>query len=201
MCPILFSMSTTLATVHRASPVCHSQSLQFSANPGFVLNTGCFDLMFSGHTAFCVVCAFFVCCHPRVGIPLQAAVSVVAAAGCVANVLVGDHFTADCLIGAYISILLCLLYRGRFKASFRRASVRRRVRETRGRMGKGEVRGGSGGGERMEDVEEEQEEGDEEDTDGSAMEVDEGEGSVEELQLQSLLSRVKRWKLQEGEDT
>jgi hypothetical protein len=186
-------MSTTLATVHRASPVCHSQSLEFSANPGFVLNTGCYDLMYSGHSAFCVVCAFFVCCHPSVGVALQAVVSVVAAAGCIANVLVGDHFTADCLIGAYISLLLCILYRTRFKASFKRPRTVRGVTQLGQKLGREEVKGGSGSGEMMEDV------GGDGEEDGSAMEVDEGEG-VEELQLQSLLTRVRKWKLQEGEE-
>ncbi len=120
---LLMRASTTLTTVHRASPVCHALSLESAANPGFVLNTGCFDLMFSGHTAFCVLAAFFVCHRPELGWAAQCLVAVVAAAGSVSNVLVGDHFTADCLVGAHIALLACCLYRHRFKSTLGRATV------------------------------------------------------------------------------
>ena len=115
---LLMRSSTTLATVHRASPVCHALSLESSSNPGFVLNTGCFDLMFSGHTAFCVLAAFFVCHRPELGWMGQSMIAVLAAAGSVSNVVVGDHFTADCLVGAHIALLACCLFRQRFKESF-----------------------------------------------------------------------------------
>ena len=115
---LMMRSSTTLATVHRASPVCHALSLESSTNPGFVLNTGCFDLMFSGHTAFCALASFFVCHRPELAWPVQLLVAVLAAAGSVSNVLVGDHFTADCLVGAHIAVLVCCLFRQRFKLTF-----------------------------------------------------------------------------------
>ena len=192
LCWLCVRTSTTLATVHRASPVCHSQSLEFSASPGFVLNVGCFDLMFSGHTAFCVVAAFFTCNRPGLSVPAQAAVSALAAAGCVANVLVGDHFTADCLVGAYVSLLLCLLYRHRFKSSFRPA------RPTQGRL----VDIGMGDRRRVETNGKGEGDGLHEDVQGDdPMDVDEEQlsGEVDAVDLQHLLSRVNKLRLHEGD--
>ena len=120
---LLMRSSTVLATVHRASPVCHALSLESWANPGFVLNNGCFDLMFSGHTAFCVLAAFFVCRRPELGWLWQTVVAALAAAGSVSNVLVGDHFTADCLVAAHIALLVGCLFRHKFKHTFDRRSA------------------------------------------------------------------------------
>ena len=120
---LLMRSSTTLATVHRASPVCHALSLESSVNPGFVLNTGCFDLMFSGHTAFCVLAAFFICHRPELGWMGQGLTAMLAAVGSVSNVMVGDHFTADCLVAAHIAVLVCCLFRQQFKGTFTRQSA------------------------------------------------------------------------------
>ena len=57
---LLMRSSTTLATVHRASPVCHSQSLEFAANPGFVLNTSATDQPHRRTAA--LTCATFALC-------------------------------------------------------------------------------------------------------------------------------------------
>ena len=115
---LLMRSTTTLATVHRASPVCHALSLESSSNPGFVLNTGCFDLMFSGHTAFCVLAAFFVCMRPEMSWPGQALIALLSVAGGVSNVVAGDHFTADCLVAAHLAILVACLFRNKFNQSF-----------------------------------------------------------------------------------
>ena len=114
---LLMRSSTTLATVHRASPVCHALSLESAANPGFVLNTGCFDLMFSGHTAFCVLAAFYTCQRTELGWLARLLVALLAVAGSVSNVLVGDHFTADMLVGAHIALLVCCLFRQHFQVT------------------------------------------------------------------------------------
>ena len=126
---LLMRSTTTLATVHRASPVCHALSLESSSQPGFVLNNGCFDLMFSGHTAFVVMSAFFISLRPELGWPGQALIAVLAACGSVANVVVGDHFTADCLVAAHIAILVCCLFRHRFQHTLRAASTDELLRQ------------------------------------------------------------------------
>ena len=111
--------STTLATTHRASPVCHALSLHHSDdNPGFLLNTGCWDLMFSGHSAFCALAAFFTLSAPSLPQLLRPVTLVLAVMGCAANVLVGDHFTADCLVAVYVTLPLCCLFRARWQRSF-----------------------------------------------------------------------------------
>ena len=152
--------------------------------------------MFSGHTAFCVVCAFFLCMRPRVGAVWQAVVGSVAAGGCVANVLVGDHFTADTLVGAYVAVLVCLLYRRRFTRTF--SSTRRgHGGEPRGQclddadlVKTFEVTVDNDATTPAEPVRD----------NGEPMDVDEEPSRESETQdLQHLLFRVKRWRLQEGD--
>jgi len=116
---LLLRWVISCATVYAGSARCVRQSLLHTSNAGFALNTGCFDLMFSGHASFSVLIGSFAAMTPGWSVAtVKLPVLMFAVASAAVNVLVGDHFTADVLVGAYVGASIAALHRQQWRACF-----------------------------------------------------------------------------------
>jgi hypothetical protein len=104
--------TTVLATIMFKSPRCGKRV----AASG-VFNSNCYDMVFSGHVAMKVLATAFIA-SSRLPLPLRVLGAVLGPGGCVAVLLAGDHYTVDALVATYISVLVFLLFRGRFLRSY-----------------------------------------------------------------------------------
>jgi hypothetical protein len=110
--------ATSCATVYDASPRCRRHRLLQSANAGFLLNSGCFDLMFSGHASFSFLVGMFACLCPRWSKFAKFLALVAATTSAAANIAVGDHHTSDVLIGAYVGASMAALQAKKWADTF-----------------------------------------------------------------------------------
>jgi len=110
---------TSCATVYDASPRCRQQRLLQASNAGFLLNTGCFDLMFSGHASFSFLVGAFAWFCPHWSWTSKFCALVLATLSAAVNISVGDHHTADVLVGAYIGASMAALSRRKWRNTFR----------------------------------------------------------------------------------
>src|SRR5690606_22076451 len=117
---LLMRATTVLSTIHqRPSPRCLEEILDPDPNNSFglIFNTTCFDMMFSGHVSFSVLVALF-CNEAPFHLVLRMILGIVAFCSALANIIVGDHYTADVLVAMYISFLVFLLYRSPIAETF-----------------------------------------------------------------------------------
>jgi hypothetical protein len=134
---LIMRTSTTVVTVHPvSSPFCtavasqiqrqqqeqqkDSNSAHHSQLPeqnnqeevvGFLLNTGCYDMMFSGHVSFSVLLTLFSLQAPNLPLILKSLSALFLAGSFVGNIAVGDHYSSDVLVGSYISFLVFMVFR------------------------------------------------------------------------------------------
>jgi len=78
---------------------------------GFMLNTGCFDLMFSGHVSVSLLLAFYWQGSPHYSWAVKLLGWFLLIASIAVNIMVGDHFTSDIIIASYITTLIYLVFR------------------------------------------------------------------------------------------
>jgi len=112
---LLMRCTTTFVTMHLSSPVCeerwHDYVRTKAGDPdvfhdvGFLMNTTCFDMMFSGHCAISLLmCAFFSYLRvPRLYKVLMWILGVFAA---LSTIIVGDHWTVDVLVAVYLTFFV-----------------------------------------------------------------------------------------------
>jgi hypothetical protein len=112
---LLLRSATIFSTVALVSPTVVERLLDgeqwsdIQGSIGFVANTNCFDMMFSGHASTGIVCALFVLTShlPRVMRMLWVALGLFGAA---LQVLVGDHYTSDVVVGTYTATMVFLVH-------------------------------------------------------------------------------------------
>jgi hypothetical protein len=110
--------ATSCATVYDASPRCRRHRLLQASNAGFLLNSGCFDLMFSGHASFSFLVGMFAYLCPRWSKFAKFLALIAATASAAANIAVGDHHTSDVLIGAYVGASMAALQAKKWADTF-----------------------------------------------------------------------------------
>jgi hypothetical protein len=108
---LLLRCATSTVTVYSGSPRCIAQSLLHAENAGLALNTGCFDLMFSGHASFSALIGSVLVWHREVPLWMRALVSVLAVVSCASNIFVGDHYASDVLVGSYVGFSMAWMHK------------------------------------------------------------------------------------------
>jgi hypothetical protein len=99
-------MTTVCSTVSLRSHRCHNgKDGHFE-----IFNNFCHDLNMSGHVATEVLTTCFILAS-RLPLALRAISLCMGIAGPILTIMVGDHYTADCLFATYISILVFLVFR------------------------------------------------------------------------------------------
>lgn len=114
---MLLRSASIYSTVHAVSPVI-AKRIQagellsdIETTIGYMGNTSAFDMMFSGHTSICIICMLF-CLTSSAPVVLKLLALLGGSGGAAVQVLVGDHYTADVLVGFYTSLLVFLLVTG-----------------------------------------------------------------------------------------
>lgn len=117
---LLLRTVSVCVTILGASPRCQQQAalLLHAHNAGFVLNSGCFDLMFSGHSSFAALVGAAALWSGALSRPAKVLVVVLALFAAVANVLVGDHYSADVWVGVYVGASIAAMHRQDIRAAF-----------------------------------------------------------------------------------
>jgi len=96
---VLLRATTTVSTVSLPSPRC-TQHLS-----GGLLNAGCYDMMFSGHTSFALLVA--LCSQAAFSHRLILAFKgILTALSILSILLVRDHYTADVLVAIYLTFFV-----------------------------------------------------------------------------------------------
>eukprot|EP01062_Namystynia_karyoxenos_P048710 TRINITY_DN37192_c0_g1_i1.p1 TRINITY_DN37192_c0_g1~~TRINITY_DN37192_c0_g1_i1.p1 ORF type:complete len:228 (+),score=61.54 TRINITY_DN37192_c0_g1_i1:61-744(+) len=123
---VLLMRSCTVVATTQPSPIStcrelavHSDEVAYAQFPvhSLIVPVYCNDLMFSGHTATNVLAGMFALLSPA---PVVAKVFIAALlfAAAAVSVAVRDHYTADVLCAAYVSVLLPLARRRSLAAVF-----------------------------------------------------------------------------------
>jgi hypothetical protein len=116
---LLLRTVSVCVTILGASPRCQQEAaLMHADNAGFVLNTGCFDLMFSGHSSFAALVGAAAMWCGALSRPSKALVVLAALLAAVSNVLVGDHYSADVWVGVYVGASIAAMHRHDIRAAF-----------------------------------------------------------------------------------
>ena len=106
-------------TILGASPRCQAQSALLSAdNAGFALNSGCFDLMFSGHSSFSVFVGSLAVVSRGFSVPSKVILVTLALLSAICNVAVGDHYSSDVWIGSYVGASVVAICRAKIREVF-----------------------------------------------------------------------------------
>ena len=114
-CVLLLRSAAIFSTVSMVSPVVAArlragESLDsIEGHVGFVANTNCFDMMFSGHASTSIVCACFIATS-MLPLALKLPMVLVAVFSAVLQVLVGDHYSNDVVVGCYTAAMVFALH-------------------------------------------------------------------------------------------
>lgn len=115
-CFLLFRTAPILATTKAVSPhalhrLAHGElPSSIATSLGFLANTNCFDMVVSGHAGTGATFTFAIL-ETSAPLPLRAAAVVIGAFNVVAQVMVGDHYSADVVLGVELAMLLHILFR------------------------------------------------------------------------------------------
>jgi len=124
---LLMRCSTTVVTMHLSSPVCeerwHDYVRTRAGHPdvfqdvGFLMNTTCFDMMFSGHCAISLLmCSFFQSLNvPKLYKVFMWFLGVFAM---LSTIIVGDHWTVDVLVALYLTFFVYKFFEKKFLSSY-----------------------------------------------------------------------------------
>jgi len=113
---MLLRGTCVIATIHLPSPRCMEQN-----SGGLLMNLGCYDMLFSGHTTLSVcvalTCTYSACLpetpqeaqpgrKPHVPRPLLCLLWLLACGSVLCNLVSGDHYTVDILVASYLSFFV-----------------------------------------------------------------------------------------------
>jgi hypothetical protein len=114
-----------LATIDRASPSCAEKLCQADANTsailtqnGFFFNTGCFDMLFSGHAGTSLLAAFFITSSPQFFWLFRPFVWVFALSSALLQLVIGDHYTVDVVVAGLVAWLVWHVHRPAYLYAF-----------------------------------------------------------------------------------
>jgi len=82
------------------------------------MNINCFDMMFSGHVAVSICCAFVTVQSPVVPKLYKITCATCAVVSIIVNITCGDHFTVDIVVGICVAVMACALLRDRLWRSY-----------------------------------------------------------------------------------
>lgn len=108
-------------TILGASPRCQAHqggALLTADNAGFALNTGCFDLMFSGHSSFSALIGALAVVSRVFSVQSKAILVSLTILSALSNVAVGDHYSADVWIGVYVGASVVAICRAQIREVF-----------------------------------------------------------------------------------
>jgi hypothetical protein len=121
---VLFLRTITVySTVHSVSPVVAErmragESLEaIRGSIGYIANTNCFDMMFSGHACSEVVMGLFAL-KSEAPLIIRAMTIMIALCGPVLLIMVGDHYTSDVLVAVYTTIFVFLTMKSFYTSTF-----------------------------------------------------------------------------------
>lgn len=122
---ILFLRTITIfSTVHSVSPVVAARLREgenvsmIKESIGYIANTNCFDMMFSGHASSDLTMALFAIYCLSAPFIVRALTIINGIFGCVALIMVGDHYTSDILVAVYTTILVFFSFITRVRKNF-----------------------------------------------------------------------------------
>jgi len=124
---LLMRCTTTFVTMHLSSPVCeerwHDYVRTRQGHPdvfqdvGFLMNTTCFDMMFSGHCAISLLmCSFFQTL--RIPVIYKVGMWILGVFGMLSTIIVGDHWTVDVLVAIYLTFFVYKFFEKKFLDSY-----------------------------------------------------------------------------------
>lgn len=123
---LFYRTISSLITIQRPSPRCSAHNLFHLDNAGWLLNSGCFDLMFSGHSSSSILSTIFIFATiPKQRIFLRGLILMFGLFSCIANIIIGDHYSNDVFIAVVLSYYVSIQHIDHYQNTFKQDYVQK----------------------------------------------------------------------------